>query len=274
MDRLGPFRVARYETLDSTNDDGPGGPARRAIPAVCSSWPSARPAAGDGRAGPGPRRPAISTRPSPCVAPSPLALAPQLGFVAGVALATALRACWAATRLRIKWPNDMLFDGAKLAGLLLESATLADGSLACVIGFGVNCMSHPDGLAYPATFEICPRWPRGRFRPPTSSPRCRLNDGDGAGRLEPWRRLSRRSASAGSASPRASAGPSRWSPRARRITACSTGSTPRGRLDPPRRIGREVMIDAGDVFLPGVVAGAMNETSRDQKTTAPEGVAT
>ena len=83
--------------------------------------------------------------------PAPVALAPQLGFVAGVALATTLRdRLGGDDRLRLKWPNDVLFDGAKLAGILLESASLADGRLGCVVGFGVNCVSHPSGLSYPA----------------------------------------------------------------------------------------------------------------------------
>ena len=78
-------------------------------------------------------------------------VAPQLGFVAGVALANVLRdRLGGDQRLRIKWPNDMIFAGAKLAGLLLES-TVLEGEVICVIGFGVNCRSHPDGLAYPAT---------------------------------------------------------------------------------------------------------------------------
>ena len=45
----------------------------------------------------------------------------------------------------------MLFDGAKLAGILVEGAMLPDGRLGCVIGFGVNVAMHPSGLAYPAT---------------------------------------------------------------------------------------------------------------------------
>ncbi len=86
------------------------------------------------------------------VDPARIAVLPQLGFVAGVALAQTLRSRLGNDdRLRLKWPNDILFDGAKLAGLLLESATLPDGRIACVIGFGVNCRSHPEGLAYPAT---------------------------------------------------------------------------------------------------------------------------
>ncbi len=87
--------------------------------------------------------------------PAPPALAPQLGFVAGVALAEALRArLQGDARLTLKWPNDILHDGSKLAGMLLESATLPGGTLGCVIGIGVNCRSHPDALAYPAT-DLC-----------------------------------------------------------------------------------------------------------------------
>ena len=84
--------------------------------------------------------------------PVAVAQTPELGFVAGVALASALRDCLGGDdRLKIKWPNDMLHDGAKLAGLMLEGSTLADGRFAVVIGIGVNCASHPGDLAYPAT---------------------------------------------------------------------------------------------------------------------------
>lgn len=84
--------------------------------------------------------------------PAPPARAPQLGFVAGVALAQAVRGLLGGdARLVLKWPNDLLHAGAKLSGMLLEGATLPDGRFACVIGFGVNCRSHPNGLAYRAT---------------------------------------------------------------------------------------------------------------------------
>jgi BirA family biotin operon repressor/biotin-[acetyl-CoA-carboxylase] ligase len=48
--------------------------------------------------------------------------------------------------VRIKWPNDLLFDTAKLAGILLER--LED---AVVIGFGFNLSYCPDDLNRPAT---------------------------------------------------------------------------------------------------------------------------
>lgn len=49
-------------------------------------------------------------------------------------------------RVSIKWPNDLLADGAKLSGILLERAD--DG---VVIGFGVNLAHHPEALDRPAT---------------------------------------------------------------------------------------------------------------------------
>ncbi len=84
--------------------------------------------------------------------PGPMERCAELGFVAGIALAKAARQLAGGDeRLQLKWPNDLLFAGAKLAGLLLESARLNDGRLACVIGCGVNCASFPPGLAYPAS---------------------------------------------------------------------------------------------------------------------------
>lgn len=78
--------------------------------------------------------------------------AAQLGFVAGLALHEAVAdvARLAPPRLQIKWPNDLLLDGAKLAGILLEAET-AGGVTGVVIGLGVNVAAAPEGLPYPAT---------------------------------------------------------------------------------------------------------------------------
>jgi len=46
----------------------------------------------------------------------------------------------------IKWPNDLLLDGAKLSGILLERS-----GDAVIIGFGVNLAHHPEGLDRAAT---------------------------------------------------------------------------------------------------------------------------
>lgn len=53
--------------------------------------------------------------------------------------------------LGLKWPNDLLLDGKKLAGILLESATGPDQSGVITVGFGVNCAWHPDDALYPTT---------------------------------------------------------------------------------------------------------------------------
>ncbi|MEJ0095374.1 MAG: biotin--[acetyl-CoA-carboxylase] ligase [Methylocella sp.] len=83
--------------------------------------------------------------------PAPLRRAAELGFVTSIALALALRDLLGGdSRLAIKWPNDILYDGAKLAGILLESASLPEG-FACVVGIGVNCNSHPEDTLYKAT---------------------------------------------------------------------------------------------------------------------------
>jgi BirA family transcriptional regulator, biotin operon repressor / biotin---[acetyl-CoA-carboxylase] ligase len=80
--------------------------------------------------------------------PSPVAIAAQIGFVAGIALRRAVEDLGGGDEVRLKWPNDLVWRGAKLAGLLVEGLALGDGRLACVVGIGVNCASSPTGLAY------------------------------------------------------------------------------------------------------------------------------
>ena len=84
--------------------------------------------------------------------PCETALAPQLGFVAGLALHDAASQLLGPTaaRLRLKWPNDLLVGRAKTAGLLLEGESRA-GRLDLIIGFGVNIASFPPDTPYPAT---------------------------------------------------------------------------------------------------------------------------
>jgi len=53
--------------------------------------------------------------------------------------------------LNIKWPNDVLIDGAKTSGILLESSILADGRRAVVIGCGINVAHHPADGFYSST---------------------------------------------------------------------------------------------------------------------------
>jgi BirA family biotin operon repressor/biotin-[acetyl-CoA-carboxylase] ligase len=86
--------------------------------------------------------------------PAPREVAATLSFAAGVALhraLTDLAGASAGRRLRLKWPNDLLCDGQKVAGLLVEGEALASGHFAVVTGIGVNCVDHPEIEAlYPA----------------------------------------------------------------------------------------------------------------------------
>ena len=95
------------------------------------------------------------------------AVSATLGFVAGVALSRALAivlpkgvvrigidgadAADGSGRVALKWPNDVLADGAKLAGILLEAGRAAGGRQAVVVGIGINVVAAPEGLPYPAT---------------------------------------------------------------------------------------------------------------------------
>jgi BirA family biotin operon repressor/biotin-[acetyl-CoA-carboxylase] ligase len=84
--------------------------------------------------------------------PAPSERAPELSFVAALAAYDAVAEQAPALRagLALKWPNDILCAGAKLAGILIEGERAAD-ALAVAIGIGVNCRHHPSETTYPAT---------------------------------------------------------------------------------------------------------------------------
>ncbi|WDI31794.1 biotin--[acetyl-CoA-carboxylase] ligase [Hyphococcus flavus] len=70
----------------------------------------------------------------------------QVSFIVALALAETLEEFTSAEKIKLKWPNDVLIDGAKCAGILLENlgAHLA-------IGIGVNMVTAPEGMPYPTT---------------------------------------------------------------------------------------------------------------------------
>lgn len=88
------------------------------------------------------------------VDPAPPAGLANLAFVCALAASDAvIRAAeifGAPCAVSLKWPNDVMIDGSKVAGILLESAVLGKKN-AVVAGFGVNCASRPDDTHYPAT---------------------------------------------------------------------------------------------------------------------------
>jgi BirA family biotin operon repressor/biotin-[acetyl-CoA-carboxylase] ligase len=60
-----------------------------------------------------------------------------LSLAAGVAVARALEACGVA-RVQVKWPNDLVVDFRKLAGILVETNGDLQGPSVAVVGIGVN----------------------------------------------------------------------------------------------------------------------------------------
>ncbi len=146
------FTLIEYPVLGSTNDEAArlaGGGALDGTVVLAD-----RQSAGRGRRGrdwqspPGNLYCSIVVRPA-----APPASAAQLSFVAAVALAETLDAVLPpACAVHQKWPNDVLVDGAKVAGILLESSGAGTEAVDwVVIGCGVNIAQAPLDTEFPAT---------------------------------------------------------------------------------------------------------------------------
>lgn len=155
------YGLVAFDSIDSTNDEAKR-LARGGAPDNTLVWARSQ-SAGRGRGGrtwlspPGNLYLSIVLRPE-----SPTHRAVELGFVAAVALGAAIEELVGPDpRLAFKWPNDVLFDGRKVAGILIEAESAAEpGRLDwMVLGVGVNVRSHPEETAFPATSlagEGCP----------------------------------------------------------------------------------------------------------------------
>ena len=148
------YRLLRLETVDSTNAEA----RRRAEagePGPLWIW-SARQSAGRGRNGRQWQSQHGNLFASLLIGLScPLRTAGQLALLAGVvAYDTAVKLLPEEVRseLLLKWPNDLLLKGNKVAGVLLESASeTAPNRCKVVIGTGLNLSSYPPDLEQPAT---------------------------------------------------------------------------------------------------------------------------
>lgn len=153
---LSDYHLLSYDALDSTNEEAKrlaqGGASHGAV-----VW-ARRQTHGKGRAGrewvSEPGNLFVSFLLSP---KCDLKEAAQLSFVASVAVAGALaQVLPAASKLSLKWPNDILLGDKKLGGILLESFTTPSEKPKgkpktwIVVGVGVNVDSAPDGVALPA----------------------------------------------------------------------------------------------------------------------------
>jgi BirA family biotin operon repressor/biotin-[acetyl-CoA-carboxylase] ligase len=148
------YRLVRLESCDSTNAE-----ARRRAEAGETGplwiW-STRQSAGRGRNGR-----TWQSQPGNLFASlllqlqCPLSIASQLALVAGIAAydtVVSFLPFEAHSELVLKWPNDVLFGDAKIAGVLLESVSATrGGGCKVVIGTGINLASYPKDLPQPAT---------------------------------------------------------------------------------------------------------------------------
>ena len=80
----------------------------------------------------------------------PPAEAAQLSFVAALAACDLADTCLGPGMARLKWPNDVLVQGRKAVGILVESGTRADGGLWIAVGIGVNLAFAPQDVDRPA----------------------------------------------------------------------------------------------------------------------------
>ncbi len=140
------FGIRRHARLGSTNDEAQhlaaaGAPAGTVVVAATQT-------AGRGRQGrvwaspPGNLYASVLLRPE-----VPMERLGELAFLAGLAVAETVAALLPPERqVRLKWPNDVLVDGAKIAGILIEQA-----GDAVVLGIGLNIAHPPPEAPYPAT---------------------------------------------------------------------------------------------------------------------------
>jgi BirA family biotin operon repressor/biotin-[acetyl-CoA-carboxylase] ligase len=89
----------------------------------------------------------------------------QLAFVAGLAAWTTIAAYVPPALVKIKWPNDVLIEGRKACGMLIESGPAEAGTWAAV-GVGVNLATYPTEVERPAT-AIAAHLPSGAAQPPS-----------------------------------------------------------------------------------------------------------
>lgn len=78
---------------------------------------------------------------------------PLLPLAVALAVADGVRRA-AGVPVAVKWPNDLLVDGRKVAGILLERVTGADGRPLAVIGIGINVGLAAEDLPVPTATSL------------------------------------------------------------------------------------------------------------------------
>ena len=141
------FRVVRLNSVDSTNAEAwrrAGRPAEQNLVIWARRQEQGRGRHGRSWASPPGNLYASVVRPMSSAANPALEV-----FRAGICLVEAVRnLIGGSVHAELKWPNDVLVGGRKLAGVLAETSSEAR---ATVIGTGVNLISHPEETSLPAT---------------------------------------------------------------------------------------------------------------------------
>lgn len=133
----------KKETL-STNEDVKALPSGSDKIAVCAAVQTG----GRGRMGRHWVSPEGNLYVSLCLELGSLRHAEMYSFLSAVALADAIEELCAGIEIKCKWPNDLLIDGKKASGILLET----DGKGRLIVGIGVNVVDFPtDQMLYPVT---------------------------------------------------------------------------------------------------------------------------
>jgi BirA family biotin operon repressor/biotin-[acetyl-CoA-carboxylase] ligase len=129
------WTLVALETVASTNDEA-GRLAEAGAAEGTVVWACAQ-TGGRGRRGRHWASPVGNLYCSTILRPDcPVPRAAELGFVAALAVADVIPADRA---VRVKWPNDVMVDGGKISGILLESATGQSGHVEYVVaGIGLN----------------------------------------------------------------------------------------------------------------------------------------
>ena len=158
------YNLIKYDTIGSTNAEAVtlANKGEDIVPDGTLIW-SLEQTSGRGRRGRDWQSPKGNLYTSLILRPEvPLQKAAQLGFVASLAVYDALGNIGpAGHQVHCKWPNDVLLNEKKVAGILLESSggTKVDHPDWIVLGMGLNVAWHPDNTEFPSTSLRFEAWP-------------------------------------------------------------------------------------------------------------------
>lgn len=145
------YGLKQFDTIDSTNEE-----ARRLAQAGERGplWIAAgEQTAGRGRRGRSWVSPRGNLSATLLIDPAkPASDCAQLSFAAALAASDAVSVFAPRAEIKVKWPNDVLANGGKISGILLESASSGSANPAwLVIGIGINLQAHPPDAEFAAT---------------------------------------------------------------------------------------------------------------------------